>query len=499
MITLSIDDLLHNRLPATYYAAAHCIYRVRNGAAVLYVGKAARQSTQERLLQHLATEIDSDYFGQVSGPSALGQYVRAHAPASHNWQIDLLTLLDCQAYAMAGKAVKTIAQAERLIIQQQAPLLNRANSPVPVASVDVPRSRNAGAPRSLPDGAEPFLASRSANKHTCDTYRYALLRWQQFAEETGLTTASTPAPVSGLHAESLGDFYDWLLKAGLQNNTVRTFLASIKQYVFWLHETDQLPSGMQVEDLLRALERRAGPHTRHQPPVRRQADDSIGGLLNYYGELLQTLTADTPRARRQKLAYLRNQAILQTLYSTAGQASEVAALTRAQVAQALTGDQPQPPLLPVEIMGHGQRPRTIFLVPEAQAAIHAYLQARQTAGDAPPHGTDDALFVRHDRDHSAPISTKTIWQVVSQAARATLGPDTPGGTRRKVGPQQFRHLRAQHLQAAGMPLETLQAILGHASLLTTRQAYGRRPTAETIAQELEQFGRSPAAVTKGQP
>ena len=62
MITLSVETLLTSQLPDEYYRVAHCLYIVRDGLTTLYVGKAERQSTHERLLQHLAANVGSDYY-----------------------------------------------------------------------------------------------------------------------------------------------------------------------------------------------------------------------------------------------------------------------------------------------------------------------------------------------------------------------------------------------------------------------------------------------------
>lgn len=495
MLTISVADLQHNRLPAAYDHTPYCLYRIRAGATVLYVGKAERQSVLERLRQHLALDGDGDFFSQVAGPSAPGHYIHMYAPASESWQVDLLTLADVQAWAAPGGRALSLAQAERRLSQRDAPLLNRTNN------VRRPSARSDEGPslRLLPQAGEIFLTSRRSNQHTYDTYRFALLRWQAFGEATGLTSAAQPMPVQQLRAKSLGDFSAWLAASGLKPNSIRTFIASVKQYFFWLRDAGKLPDSFHVEDMLSGLERTASHHTARPSSPRHQADDSIGVLLNYYAELVSTVPIDTPRGRRQRLAYLRNQAILQTLYSTAGRAGEVAALTQKQIHDAWAVHPGEQPMLPVKISGRGGQERMIYLSLEAQAAVRVYLQARQNAAPAKVSDVSDAppLFVRHDRDHTAPISTKTVWQVVNEAAKAAFGVIAETGVYRRVGPHQFRHLRAQHLQAAGMPLESLQAVLGHASLLTTRKAYGRPPRPEQLAQELATYSRSASDVAQG--
>ena len=82
MITVTVEDLLGNRLPEAYYQTTHSVYIVRDGSQIIYVGKAERQTVYERLLQHLAEERPSNQFGRSNGPSALGMSILESAPLS---------------------------------------------------------------------------------------------------------------------------------------------------------------------------------------------------------------------------------------------------------------------------------------------------------------------------------------------------------------------------------------------------------------------------------
>jgi len=496
MITLSVETLLTSQLPDEYDRVAHCLYIVRDGLTTLYVGKAERQSTHERLLQHLAANVGSDYYGHANGPSELGKHILANAPRSNTWPVDLLTWGDCQILAKPTRRSLTVAQAEKLLIQTNVPLLNKTNRPAISAVPATSPTPTSKPDRTLPAYAMPFIVGTSQNTRTQNTYRYALIRFQQFAEANELTATEIPFAPNLLYPEILEHFLTWLSAAGLKNNSIRTFIAVIKQYLLWLQAERLLPQALRAEDLLRVLERQAGPHLRNIPPEHRQAEESVGELLSYYSSLLTGPFSDTPRQRRQKLAYLRNAAIIQTLYSTAGRAGEVAALTRATVLGALVSNENVDQLLRVEGVAAVGRSRMISLTPEAQRAIRAYLQERDRYALRPSEykqKTDAAvaLFVRHDRDASASISTKTVWQIVNEAAKAVFGIDARGRPLKRVGPQQIRLLRAQHLYMAGMPLDTLQAILGHGGLLTTRKAYADASSPKRIARELEQYGRAP--------
>jgi site-specific recombinase XerD len=499
MITISVERLLVDALPDEQFQGTHCLYVVRDGLSVIYVGKAERQSTHERLLQHLADEVASDFHGRAGGPSELGKYIRANAPQSNHWQIDLLSLSDCQQSPQSSGRPVSVAQAEMLLIQQHSPLLNRIYNSDDITS---PR-QSANSPRTLPHFAIDYLSSTSSNTKTQDTYRYALLRFQRFAEEEQLTLPALPLQPAQLYKEVLAHFLAWLQNAGLKNNSIRTFIAVVKKYLQWLQAENKLTPGLQAADMQLALESSAGPHLQSIPPKHRQADQSVARLLDYYSKLLQTPSANTPRGRRQRLAGLRNHAILQTLYSTAGKAGEVSSISYAQIVSALANDNSAQQLLPVEINSQGDKKRLIYLAPAAQEAIRAYIKARRElsafeSDPADPNSRSGALFVRHDRDYSDAISTKTIWLIVHDAAKAVFGTDSKGRPLKLVGPQHFRHLRAQNLYDAGMPADTLQAILGHSSSITTRKIYAGRQSQAEITREFEQNSRGPTEIADSQ-
>jgi site-specific recombinase XerD len=497
MITITVGDIIRHSMPDEYFQASYCIYIVRDGPKVLYVDQAARQTTQERWLQHLAAGIDSDRHSATRGPSELGRYVLENAPQSHSWQIDLLTLADCQRWVTSGRHQLTVGEAERLLIKRYSPLVNRANnSKRPVQPAQPLRRR--GQALALPEFSTEYLAAVSDNQSTQDTYRYALQRFQKFAEATELALTLKPLQPSCFYGDVLVDFVTWLRNDGARNNTIRTFVSIVKQYLTWLEGRVGGVNRRQVEDMELALEKSAGPHMRSIPHEHRKADRAVGRLLNHFADKLKAPLPNTRRGRKQKLGYLRNHAILQTLYSTAGRASEVATLLRAPVDSihfepiSITGGRSRQPL-PIEIVGKGGRARPIFLTPEALDAIRAYLAARDALdtsnGDQIVTDRSAALFVRHDRNSARPISTKTIWQIVSCAAKEVFGLDAKGRPIKRYGPRDFRHLRAQDLFDNGMPIDTLQALLGHSSMLTTKRTYADQPSQERLSIALEQFGR----------
>ena len=72
--------------------------------------------------------------------------------------------------------------------------------------------------------------------------------------------------------------------------------------------------------------------------------------------------------------------------------------------------------------------------------------------------------------------------IVKNAAKAL-------GLHQATSPHSFRHYRATQLLNEGMPLESVQAYLGHVSIETTRIVYAHTHTA-VLEDQLETYGRS---------
>lgn len=327
----------------------------------------------------------------------------------------------------------------------------------------VPRSRSSppGAPTASIDEAVVgrFLMSLyDVSDNTRAAYRAGL----SLAAQSKLT----------LDESVLQQFNALLSRRKFAKATRRLYLSALRRLLQWLDANDQLPPGFnraKAEAKLRVSRGEARAGYRH-----RAVDPDLPRLVTFYDDQPLPDRGDA-RAALRRLELLRDRAIMHTLYASAGRVSEVASLTRAQVADGRIGE--------VLITGKGDKQRMLFLTAEAQAAIRAYCNERD---DPYP-----ALFISHRKHKGQPLTRMTVWRVVKRAALAL-------GLSKITSPHSFRHYRATQLLNEGMPLESVQAYLGHASPETTRIVYAHTRTA-VLRDQLNTYGLSPEEATRRRP
>lgn len=138
---------------------------------------------------------------------------------------------------------------------------------------------------------------------------------------------------------------------------------------------------------------------------------------------------------------LRDQAILELLYSSGLRVAELAFLTHDQF------DLEQRTMV---IVGKGQKERKTFFTQRAAAVLTRYLHHAKYH-----HGTYVFLNAKQSR-----LSERSI-------ERLCIYYGQKAGLATKVTPHMLRHTMATHLLDQGMDLKTIQLLLGHSSLETT--------------------------------
>ena len=290
-------------------------------------------------------------------------------------------------------------------------------------------------------------------------------------------TAGLPdAPISGLREDTLAEFRHWMRKKrSYGRRTEGTYLAAAIRYLEWLDARSSLPPDLTAARLKLILKqsrgrRRVGYKTQ---PIK----EAVPLVLQYYDRMALP-EPGSPRADRKRLSILRNRAIVHTLFATGLRAQELASLKRADC-QDGAADR-------LQVTGKGDKERLVLLNDEAQSAIKAYLRARDAAGGSQ---ASEPLFVRHDGAKAVKaVSTKTVWLLVHEAAEALA-------VKTGVSPHDFRRYMATTLLSEGMPLESVQAFLGHESIVTTRTVYARTWN-EVLEDQVATYRPSPSEAAK---
>jgi len=323
-----------------------------------------------------------------------------------------------------------------------------------------------------------FLSSIDVAVKTGLTYRHALQALAEFLISDGEAKQSV-VPLNQLKEDTLAQFRGWMRKErGYGRRTEETYLAGAVRFIEWLDAHNHLPSGLQSSRMKLLLRESKG---RRRVGYKTQPIKEAVPLIIQYFDSLPLSTDDKPRPRRQRLSLLRNRAIVHTLFATGLRAQELASLRRSDI------DEDHDKIL---ITGKGEKERVVMLNAEAKKAIQNYLKARdeERSRGAVTRQREAPLFVRHDRDQTTTISTKTVWLVINEAAKAL-------GLEATISPHDFRRYIATTMLSEGMPLESVQAFLGHESIVTTRTVYAHT-WSEVLDDQVQTYRPSPAQAAK---
>jgi site-specific recombinase XerD len=156
-----------------------------------------------------------------------------------------------------------------------------------------------------------------------------------------------------------------------------------------------------------------------------------------------------PFVKKDSLIRRRDKAILELFFSTGLRVSELANLHIDQINAARDE---------FTVRGKGDKPRIVFLTPEAKSWMKQYLDLRL---DTQPY-----LFVSHDRAREGretvgPLTPRSIERMIQQYAKAV-------GITKRITPHTMRHTFATDLLLSGADIRSVQALLGHVSITTTQ-------------------------------
>jgi integrase/recombinase XerD len=152
---------------------------------------------------------------------------------------------------------------------------------------------------------------------------------------------------------------------------------------------------------------------------------------------------------------LRDQAMLELLYSSGARVSELIGINMNDLSKVQTDDGE---ITTLKLRGKGSKERIVPLGSFATKAIDDYcVRIRPELVEKSPKN-NVALFLN---SRGGRISRQSAWQMVLNAANAA-------GITEHVSPHVFRHSYATHLLDGGADIRVVQELLGHASVTTTQ-------------------------------
>lgn len=152
---------------------------------------------------------------------------------------------------------------------------------------------------------------------------------------------------------------------------------------------------------------------------------------------------------------LRDQAMLELLYSSGARVSELIGININDLSTVRTDDGE---ITTLKLRGKGAKERIVPLGSFASKAIDNYCVRIRPELLAKNPKNNPALFLN---SRGGRISRQSAWQLVLQAAAAA-------GITEHVSPHVFRHSYATHLLDGGADIRVVQELLGHASVTTTQ-------------------------------
>jgi len=262
-------------------------------------------------------------------------------------------------------------------------------------------------------------AERGLAENTLLAYGRDLDRFSGWVASGGLSNYLAPS------LRDLSHYLEFLRAEGLASPSVARHLVALKMFYRFLRLEERTAAA--TVDLLSSptLWERI-PHV--------LSPDNVNKLLE----------APLPLDR----FFLRDRALLETLYATGSRASEVVGLKTADL-HLDSGF--------CKCFGKGSKQRIVPLGKYATAALRAYLsELRPRLVQMAPDAAN--VFVTRG---GKPLARETLWLLVKKYAKRA-------GLTTKVSPHTLRHSFATHLLAGGADLRTVQELLGHASIQTTQ-------------------------------
>ena len=256
--------------------------------------------------------------------------------------------------------------------------------------------------------------------NTLSAYRADLTKFEQFAKKHKLA-------LEAVQQDHLVDFLAGLYRQKLESKTVARHLVSLRNFFRYAQVQEFI-----TDDPTAHLE---------SPKIRR----SLPGYLR-----LEDVEKLLEQPDQKTALGLRDQAMLEVLYSTGLRVSELTSL-RVTDLDTKVGC--------VRCIGKGDKERIVPVGRKALGIVERYLRDGRAELVRPGKGGSGAyLFVNR---RGGRISRVGVWKILSAYGRRA-------GLRQALTPHMLRHSFATHLLERGADLRSVQLMLGHSDISTTQ-------------------------------
>jgi len=278
---------------------------------------------------------------------------------------------------------------------------------------------------------------RNLSDRTLRAYQSDLAQFHVHMSET---------PAIEITPEHLEAYLEKLGGGPYRDTSIRRKVAALKVFFRYLED-----AGVVSESPARRLKIKK-PVENRVPTV--LSSREVRALLSAPKEQIAELTAmrdQSPGSRNRFFCAMRDNVILELLFSTGIRIGELVAMNVADVDR----DRKQ-----IQITGRATRGRQVTLTSDVVLdAIRQYLELRAERSISTP-----ALFVGRSGTRLTIYSIENIFKKHVRLAEI----------KRHVTPHALRHTMAAMLVSSGADIREVQEILGHASILST-QVYTRLP------------------------
>ncbi len=277
---------------------------------------------------------------------------------------------------------------------------------------------------------EHIEIEKNRSLKTIENYQFYLNRFLKWADSNHIKKASD------ISLDAIREYRLWLNRLGgnkpLKKNTQNYHQIALRSFLKYLSKRDIKTLAPEKIELAKVAQR------------------TVEFLT---GEELERLFGAPNLAHESEIIKKRDRAILELFFSTGLRVSELAGLKRDSVN--LKRDE-------FSVRGKGDKYRIVFLSPQAQSSLKAYLDAR--------YDDFSSLFVRHDRAFNSAgehderelfLTPRSIQRLIKKYSKIA-------GITKKISPHTIRHSYATDLLMNGADIRSVQSLLGHASITTTQ-------------------------------